>query len=185
MSSSIQDSGERSRREPLEDAALFYTGIVGHRKQLHPGVHEPLVSQELFDLVQDRLRKNSGRSETLAHVPNASTSSRGSSGAHCWMPMWAQTYKSGKRYYREHRESRSVAQCPAHGGSIPRHLADEQVGKIVEAIELGPAWEEQVLSIISAGDEVEQVEARRRKVQERLRRLGKAYAATVETTYSL
>ena len=94
--------------------------------------------------------------------------------------MWAQTYKSGKRYYREHRESRSVAQCPAHGGSIPCHLADEQVGKIVEAIELGPAWEEQVLSIISAGDEVEQVEARRRKVQERLRRLGKAYAATVE-----
>ena len=69
MSSSIQDSGERSRREPLEDAALFYTGIVGHRKQLHPGVHEPLVSQELFDLVQDRLRKNSGRSETLSPRP--------------------------------------------------------------------------------------------------------------------
>ena len=90
--------------------------------------------------------------------------------------MWAQTYKSGRSYYREHRESRSLAQCPAHGGSIPCDLADEQLGKIVEAIEVGPAWEEQVLSIISARDEVEQVGARRRKVQERLRRLGKAYA---------
>ncbi len=91
------------------------------------------------------------------------------------MPMWAQTYKSGRRYYREHRESRSNTQCPAHGGSIPCRLADEQVGRIVEAIELGPAWQEQLLSIISARDEVEVVQAKRRKVQERLRRLAKTY----------
>ena len=89
--------------------------------------------------------------------------------------MWAQTYESGRRYYREHRESRSNMQCPAHGGSIPCSLADEQVGRIVEAIELGPAWEEQVLSIISTRDEVEAIQARRRKVQEKLRRLAKTY----------
>ena len=45
----------------------------------------------------------------------------------------------------------------------------------VEAIELGPKWEEEVLSIISVKDEVESIAERRRKAHERLRRLGRAY----------
>jgi hypothetical protein len=91
------------------------------------------------------------------------------------MPMWAQTYRSGGRYYREHRGSRGHALCPASGGSIRCDVADEQIGKLVEAIELGPKWEEEVLSIISTKDEVESIAERRRKVHERLRRLGRAY----------
>ena len=89
--------------------------------------------------------------------------------------MWAQTYNSGSRLYREHRESRSLANCPSAGGSIPCERADEQIGKIVEAIELGPKGEEEVLSVISVGDEVERVKGRRKKVQEKLKRLGRAY----------
>ena len=137
----------------------FYSGLVRHRKQLRPGAHEPVVGQELFDLVQDKMRQNSGRSTTLSPHPERDYLLKGIIRcAYCKMPMWAQTYKSGRRYYREHRESRSNTQCPAHGGSIPCRLADEQV-----------------LSIISARDEVEVVQAKRRKVQERLRRLAKTY----------
>ncbi len=91
------------------------------------------------------------------------------------MPMWAQTYKSGGRYYREHRGSRGHAVCPASGGSITCETADEKMGKIVESIELGPRLEEEVLSIISVKDEVEKIREKRQKVQERLRRLGRAY----------
>ena len=119
----------------------FYTGTVRHRKQLHQGTHEPVISRELFDLVQDKMRQNSGRSTTLSPHPQRHYLLKGIIRcSHCKIPMWAQTYKSGRRYYREHKESRSQAQCPAHGGSISCDLADEQVGKIVEAIELGPAW---------------------------------------------
>ena len=56
-----------------------------------------------------------------------------------------------------------------------RGKRDQQVGKIVEAIELGPRWEEEVLSIVSTRDEAESIRDKRQKVQERLRRLGKAY----------
>lgn len=34
-----------------------------------PGVHESIVSQDIFDLVQSTLKKNSGRSETLHPRP--------------------------------------------------------------------------------------------------------------------
>ena len=47
--------------------------------------------------------------------------------------------------------------------------------KIVEAVELGPRWEEEVLAVISVTDEVERTKGRRRKAQEKLRRLGRAY----------
>ncbi len=64
---------------------------------------------------------------------------------------------------------------PAHGGSIPCQVADDQVGKLVEAIELGPKWLEEVLAIISLKDEVDRVKKARQAAQEKLRRMAKAY----------
>ena len=152
----------------------FYAGLVKHREQLYPGAHEPLVSKEMFDVVQDKLRQNSGRSMTLTPRPERQYLLKVRC-AYCLMPMWAQTYNSGSRYYREHRGSRGHAVCPASGGSIPCDLADQQIGKLIEAIELGPRWEEEVLSLVSTRDEAESIREKRQKVQERLRRLGKAY----------
>jgi chromosome segregation ATPase len=91
------------------------------------------------------------------------------------MPMWSETYKSGFSYYREHKASRSLGACPAAGGSIPCKVADDQVGKLIEAIELGPRWLEEVLAIISLKDAVETVKKKRQSVQEHLRRLAKTY----------
>jgi site-specific DNA recombinase len=154
----------------------FYTGKVIHKGKMLPGVHEPLVSQEVFDLVQATLKKNSGRSETLHPKPEREYLLKGIIRCvYCCMPMWAQTYKNGRRYYREHRGSRSLAACPACGGSIPCHVADDQVGRVVQAIELGPRWMEQALAIVDLKDEVERVKKRREVVQEKLRRMAKAY----------
>jgi site-specific DNA recombinase len=91
------------------------------------------------------------------------------------MPMWSQTYSNGQRYYREHRDSRSLKPCPAKGGSIPCHIADEQVGRLVAAIGLGPQWLEEVLAIISLKDEVGRVKKERQAVNEKLRRMARAY----------
>jgi hypothetical protein len=154
----------------------FYTGRVQYKGKLMPGAHEPLVGPEVFDLVQDTLRKNSGRSETLHPRPEREYLLKGIIRcAYCGMPMWAQTYKNGQRYYREHTGSRSHAVCPAEGASMPCHVPDEQIGRIVEAIELGPHWLEEVLAIISLKDEVERVKKERQQVQEKLRRMAKAY----------
>jgi hypothetical protein len=54
------------------------------------------------------------------------------------MPMWSQTYKNGHTYYREHKYSRSQENCPAEGDTINCHIPDEQIGKLIESIELGP-----------------------------------------------
>jgi site-specific DNA recombinase len=153
----------------------FYTGKVTYQGKLLPGQHEPLASQEVFDIVQTTLKKNSGRSETLQVRPERHYLLKGLVRcAHCGMPMWAQTYKSGKPFYREHKASRGHGKCPG-GGSITCPVIDSQISRLVEALELGPQWLEEVLSIISLKDEVAQVTKKRQAVQEKLRRMAKAY----------
>jgi len=78
----------------------FFAGLVKHRDSLHPGLHDALVSKEMSDIVQDKLRANSGRSETLDPRPERQYLMKGIIRcAYCLMPMWAQTYKNGRRYY--------------------------------------------------------------------------------------
>jgi site-specific DNA recombinase len=89
--------------------------------------------------------------------------------------MWAQTYHSGQQYYREHKNSRSLSKCPSAGGSIGCHIPDEQVGKLIEAIELGPEWFEEVLAMFSLKDEAERIKKSRQVFQEKLRRLARTY----------
>ena len=91
------------------------------------------------------------------------------------MPMWAQTYQNGNRYYREHRATRGLEECPAHGGSIRCEVADEQIGDLVEAIVLERDWLDKALVQIEAKNEVEGVRERRGQLDERKRRLGRAY----------
>ena len=90
------------------------------------------------------------------------------------MPMWAQTYKSGRPFYREHKASRSHGICQG-GGSITCTTLDEQIYSLIGAIELSPRWLEEVLAIISLKDEVDQVKKKRKTIQEKQRRMARAY----------
>ncbi|PVV82568.1 recombinase family protein [Dehalogenimonas alkenigignens] len=158
----------------------FFTGQVIYQGKALPGAHEPLISQEIFDTVQELTKKNSGRSETLSLHPEREYLLKGLVRcAYCGMPMWAQTYYSGNSYYREHKASRSIKECPAHGGAISCSVIDDQVRSLVSAIELGPKWLEEVLSIIALKDDVERINKQREEAKARLLRLGRAYVDNV------
>ena len=153
----------------------FYTGKITHRGKYFPGLHEPLVNPDIYETVQITLKKNSGRSETLQVRPERHYLLKGIVRcAYCGMPMWAQTYKSGRPFYREHKASRSHGICSG-GGSITCSTIDSQITELVEAIELGPRWLEEVLTIISLKDEVDNIGKKRQNTQEKLRRMAKAY----------
>ena len=85
------------------------------------------------------------------------------------------SYKNGNRYYREHHAARGLSECPAHGGSIRCETADEQIGRLVEAIVLEQDWLVKALAQIEVKDEVERVKERRQQLEERRKRLGRAY----------
>ena len=158
----------------------FYVGLVRHREELRPGAHEAIITQDIFHHIQRLMKRRSGRSRTFTPHPGRQYLLKGLIRCiHCGMPMWAQTYKNGARYYREHRESRSIAQCPAAGGSIPCAVVDEQVGEMISSITLPEDWLERALERVKLKDLVKQAQEQRKKLEERMRRMVKVYLEEV------
>lgn len=124
----------------------IYCDKVRHKDELRPGVHEALVSEEVYETVQVTMRRNSGRSRTLQPQPQREYLLKGLiQCAHCRMPMWAQTFVNGRRYYREQKGSRGAGYCVGRSGSMLCAAPDEQIGEIVSAIVLPDAWVDRVL----------------------------------------
>ena len=71
--------------------------------------------------------------------------------------MWAQTYKNGNRYYREHKGSRGIGYCVDRGRSMACDVPDNQIGRIVQTIVLPEVWMDRVLARIHLADDVERV----------------------------
>ena len=163
----------------IDNAYRWATDAVdssSSRVSARNGAHEALVSWALFEQVQANLKRNSGRSTTLTARPAREYLLKGLVRcAHCGVPMWAQTFNSGGRYYREHRGSRGEGACVNASGAVRCEVVDEQVGSIIESLVLPEDWLDAVLERISLRDEVARVHAEREQVQEKLRRLGKAF----------
>ena len=124
----------------------FFAGKISHREKIMPGVHEGLISLEMYDRVQAIMKRNSGRTKSLHSRPHREYLLASLIRCtYCGLPMWAQTYNSGASYYREHRGSRGEGACINRGGSILGHIADEQMGRIIDAIQLPDAWLNTVL----------------------------------------
>ena len=154
----------------------FYVGKIKHHEQLLPGSHEALVTEDVFQTVQITMKRNSGRSETLHSRPEREYLLKGLiKCAHCGLPMWAQTYSNGRRYYREQKGSRGSGYCVRNSRSMPCQVPDEQISKIVGAIVLPEAWMDRVLAKIHLADEVNRIGQERLQAEQRLRRLGRAY----------
>ena len=154
----------------------FYMGRIRHRDQVLPGVHDGLVSEDVYQTVEGAMRRNSGRSRTLHPRPEREYLLKGLIHcAHCRMPMWAQTFVNGRRYYREQKGSRGAGYCVGRSGSMFCDVPDDQIGEIIAAIMLPDAWVDRVLAQVQLADEVKRVGEDRKKVEQRLHRLSQVY----------
>jgi len=87
-------------------------------------------------------------------------------------------------YYRHTTRERGLS-CPAKAGSVRTEVVDEQIARIVSGFELPDAWKEYVLEELSATQEHRDLEAERKRLESRLKRLAQAYidAGMTESDY--
>ena len=153
-----------------------YAGLVKHRDELYPGAHEPLVSREMFDIVRDKLRQNSGRSQTLTPRPERPVSIEGIIRcAYCLMPMWAQTYKSGWDTTASTEDQEVTPSAPlrvARSSTTGLMSRSERSSRRSSWV---PGGKKRSCPSSLRGTEAESIRDRRQKAQEGLRSLGKAY----------
>ncbi len=125
-------SGKTTGGKPFSRGALFhllrnrlYLGRIPHRQTSHPGLHEPIIDQSLFDAVQTKLdanvrRRRSAR-ESVARSPLVGRIF--DTDGQPMSPTFA--YGKGRRLYRYYvsaplQQGARRATTPPHGASPPR-----------------------------------------------------------------
>jgi hypothetical protein len=93
----------------------------------------------------------------------------------CGRPLRAQGGREDYRYYREASGLRGFSDCPHRGMSIHAAIADAQIGRIMQAFQLPENWQEIIKKISTGEEERQQVLVERKRLEDRLRRVGEMY----------
>lgn len=108
----------------------IYVGMIRQGKELHKGLHDPILDQQTFDLVRDRIAANA----------NTSSSAAGADGLHLLTGLIfdetgdrlspSHATKKGKRY--RYYVSRRLVTSSAKGASKAWRLSAAEIEKVVQ-----------------------------------------------------
>ena len=156
----------------------FYVGQVRHGDNLYPGLHEALISKELWDQVQVIRRRGAGKGAgrkphrvyLLARLARCDN---------CGLRLTAKTSggrgrRGYTRYYFCLAHRRSV-DCPAAREHVPADLIEGQVADLVMRLRLPDDSRDRLEELANHRDERDTVEAKRQYLQSKLKRLRDLY----------
>jgi len=153
----------------------FYVGEVEYRGEHHPGLHEPIVSRDLFDRVQDARTRRTYALGTRAPANSRIYPLTGIARcARCGAPMRG-SLSSGRRYYRDpaHDQCRKCDQPMVRASE-----AEAALRRRLQALSVPPDWRQHVRAMIpEARPDAGSVEESRRHFEEQLDRLKQLYIA--------
>jgi site-specific DNA recombinase len=188
----LNDSGFRTRRrrrfskDTVTDMIRnrFYTGKVvyreGHRGstgEICDGLHEPIISEELWEATFRVRKRHHHASRGLQRKVRPYLLSRIAHCHICGRKLRAQSSGSGGRhkYYREMSYARGYDDCPNSQIGVRANRLHEQIGAIVRRLHLPPDWQEELAQIIGEDDETAILQNRRARLIASRRRLKEAY----------
>ncbi len=153
----------------------FYYGVVKYKDQLYPGEHEPIINKKLFDEVQllrkkrhRRPRSNSKKFTRVYVLQDLLIC------ASCGRHLRVQGSGKDYRYYYENSKRRGL-ECADLGAKLEASIAEEQIGKIIQAFQLPDDWKEEIQAALDAGNERKQIEERMKKLKLKQERLSELY----------
>lgn len=164
-------------REMLQNE--FYKGMVKYKGTLYPGKHPGIVPAELWDRVQEVRGLHARAPRAYAPTVRVYLLSGLGRCAHCGRTLRAQGGRYA--YYREVSVERGFADCPVAGRSIRVEEAEEQLGELMMGFRLPAEWQEEIRAELEDEGRRAAVEAERKRLLGKLRRLGEAY---VDGVYS-
>jgi site-specific DNA recombinase len=150
----------------------FYLGEVAYKGSWHPGRHEPLISQRLFDMCQEVRARRRSRAVKGKSTKRVYPLSSIALCARCQRPMRGQANETEIRYYREPKKSASV--CPRK--LVPALAAERTVLEFLSAIKLPPDWRTRVLELARLTQEdAATAETKRKRLEGQIERLKTLY----------
>lgn len=154
----------------------FYMGQITHKGTLYPGIHEPLVSKELFDRVQIMREKNRkgkvvGRTSKQGHLL-AKVARCHQCGATFHGTIQGTQQKV--TYYRMAKKATGV-ECQYSGRSIRGAEVEDVIDQLFRRFELRPDWREYVITKFVAQTQVDELARQRVSLTRKRDRVNELY----------
>ncbi len=157
----------------------FYIGEIsyGYRAkapEIYQGLHEPIISRELWEETQDALRISRAKTRSFqkpyrVYLLNAIVRC-----SLCGMPLRAQATSNNRRYYREMSHRRGLI-CPNHNIGADAGVVEAQLGVLIRHAQLPPDWQQEMADYLEDEDERILLEQERQKLLKELERLKDLY----------
>ncbi len=156
----------------------FYAGWIEYRgegvkrsepAQLSHGKHEPIISQELYDKVQNIRKSRTRRAAIPAQQKQPYILAGLAKCAHCYDALRVQSQPRGA-YYRCTALDRQT-ECSCVKKAARAGLVDAQLGEIIGQLRLAPDWKERALEIASVDIDRDAIEAERERITRRLAKI--------------
>jgi site-specific DNA recombinase len=115
----------------------IYLGEIRHKRECHPGQHEPIVSRELWERVQQRLRERGARSGEGRKTEAPSSPLAGKLFDESGAPLYVQGAAKGQRRYRYYVSRtlvRGTSEGIEQGWRIPAPEIEQRVSAAAQAV---------------------------------------------------
>lgn len=155
----------------------FYTGMIEFKGQIYPGLHEPLISEELFERVQRILSRNASKYNNTGRK----------SKRHHLLAKLVRCHDCGTRlhgtlqgtqrnsYYRMPPRSATGPECHFAGRSFKGQSIEGIIEELFSTFQLNPEWKQYVFEKFLEDTNVESLEKRRAKLIRSKERINELY----------
>ena len=151
---------------------IYVGDITLHGEVVGAGRHEPIVSRELWDKVQQVRERRAWRPQMYGARPGRPYLLSGVGFcADCGSPLWANTTSGGRHnYYRCASRSRGD-ECLSEGASCRADGPEGIVSSMFAGLELPLEWRERVRELVAEGSPVADLERERRRLEDKIARV--------------
>ena len=155
----------------------FYHGKVRYRNEYFDGLHQSIVSEKLFEKVQEVMAgRRSRRSGSSLHRGDCSHLLSGLLRCfECGTPFWSQNQGSlNETCYKSPNKGLELI-CKYRGRSFLGRDIDAQIDQLFEGFELREDWIEWVVDHHIKGSDIQSVLRERASIESKLERAKKLY----------
>ena len=151
---------------------VYVGDITHHGEVIGRGRHEPIVSRELWEKVQQVRNERARRPQVYGARPKRPYLLSGVAFCSaCGSPLWANTTSGGRHnYYRCSSRSRGE-DCSDGIFSCRAEHPENELSRLFIRLELPPAWRERVKELVSTGGAGLAVERERQRLNEKIARV--------------
>lgn len=155
---------------------VFYLGKTKYKGEVLPGVHEPLISQELFDKCQEVRLSRALKPRALGEKKRVYVFSGIARCHECQLTLRCTSTMSGHkwRYYRHTAEERGY-DCTVSNRLVRSDKLEEKWSQIITSIRLPEDWQKKIEDLAASPDERAAILKEQAQITEQLRRLTQLY----------